>query len=332
MAGVTHSFYLVTNDHGDVLELLDADHLRFAGYRYDAYGRPTEQTVRTTDTAAMTVVWSEAIAGRCVLRYAGYCWDEHSGLYYLQHRYYDPITRQFTSSDPLKSDGDESLYQYCGGSPLTGTDPTGEQVLYNGDTSSNSGLTKKQRARLNTMTAKLYGSYGAAGVYYYGSFGGISPPALRTVDMSGFKLNFRFKAAGVKMTAALNLGGAWRGFTGALGNVGAAYGVGQSERASMQMQVGEMMSNAAAQAVRASGTAQVESANIRTHAVENLENTVVRGVNAGLEWDGVWNSDGTTVDWPKGYYQNDRRNLLKFKMFYRYAPVPPIDSYKLNIN
>jgi RHS repeat-associated protein len=123
--GTTHSFYPVANDRGDVVELLDGDHLRFAGYRYDVYGRPTETSVRTTPSDAMSVVWAEAICARNVLRYAAYTYDTHSGLYYLQRRSYDPLTRQFLSRDPLRADGEESPYQYCAGMPVAMTDPLG---------------------------------------------------------------------------------------------------------------------------------------------------------------------------------------------------------------
>ena len=129
-AGSTHSFYLVTDDRGDVVELLEADHIAFGSYRYDAYGRPTETTARETSTTAMHYSWMEPITSeRNPLRYAGYVYDTHSGLYYLQRRYYDAITRQFLSRDPLKSDGNESPYQYCGGNPVSGTDPWGLRMI-----------------------------------------------------------------------------------------------------------------------------------------------------------------------------------------------------------
>jgi len=60
-----------------------------------------------------------------VLRYAGYCFDEHSGMYYLSQRYYDPATCQFITKDPAKADGEESAYQYCGGDPVGKVDPSG---------------------------------------------------------------------------------------------------------------------------------------------------------------------------------------------------------------
>ncbi|MDP2181296.1 MAG: RHS repeat-associated core domain-containing protein [Actinomycetota bacterium] len=60
------------------------------------------------------------------LRYASYAFDEHSGLYYLSQRYYDPATMQFISKDPARADREESAYQYCAGEPVGKVDPSGE--------------------------------------------------------------------------------------------------------------------------------------------------------------------------------------------------------------
>jgi len=112
---------------------LEADHIAFGAYRYDVYGRPTETTARTTSTTAMDDSWMAPITeDRSLLRYAGYVYDAHSELYYLQRRYYDAILRQFLSRDPLKSDGPESPYQYCRGNPVAGTDPWGLYVTASG--------------------------------------------------------------------------------------------------------------------------------------------------------------------------------------------------------
>jgi RHS repeat-associated protein len=59
-----------------------------------------------------------------VLRYATYCYDGESGLYYLSARHYDPATGQFLSKDPAKADGEESAYQYCEGEPVGTLDST----------------------------------------------------------------------------------------------------------------------------------------------------------------------------------------------------------------
>ena len=60
-----------------------------------------------------------------MLRYAGYVYDSESGLYYCSARYYDPATRQFTTADSAKADGEESAYQYCADNPVQNTDPSG---------------------------------------------------------------------------------------------------------------------------------------------------------------------------------------------------------------
>lgn len=96
----------------------------FAFYSYDAYGNPDERLSR--ETTKVPAALAAQIAERNVLRYAGYCYDEMSGLYYLSQRYYDPATACFISKDPARADGEESAYQYCAGDPVGSVDPTGE--------------------------------------------------------------------------------------------------------------------------------------------------------------------------------------------------------------
>jgi RHS repeat-associated protein len=123
-AATTTPFQLVTTDRGDVVELLDGSGARFASYRYDDWGAPSSMTTATTSAVPSATVVTD-IATRQPLRYAGYCYDEHSKLYYLSARSYDPLTRQFISKDPAKADGEESAYQYCGGEPVGKVDPSG---------------------------------------------------------------------------------------------------------------------------------------------------------------------------------------------------------------
>ena len=125
-------FGLVITDRGDVVSLLDANGDPFAAYRYDAWGSPLGP-----GTDGATGMWWQATASitdanlaktiseRQVLRYAGYCFDSESGLYYLSARHYDPTTRQFLSKDLSRNDGEQSAYQYCLGNPVGLVDPTG---------------------------------------------------------------------------------------------------------------------------------------------------------------------------------------------------------------
>ncbi len=127
---------MVTTDRGDVVELLDASGQAFAAYRYDAWGNPLDVGNAGRGTWAQGTVDNEnhevispevatKIAQRQPLRYAGYCYDSESGLYYLSARHYDPVTRQFLSKDLSRNDGEQSAYQYCLGNPVGFTDPTG---------------------------------------------------------------------------------------------------------------------------------------------------------------------------------------------------------------
>jgi RHS repeat-associated protein len=120
----TIAFTVISTDRGDVRELQDASGASFAFYAYDAYGVPTSSL--STATASVDATLAATIAEANVLRYAGYCYDEHSGMYYLSQRYYDPATASFITKDPAKADGEESAYQYCGGDPVGNVDPSGE--------------------------------------------------------------------------------------------------------------------------------------------------------------------------------------------------------------
>jgi len=121
------AFGIATTDRGDVRGLTDGTGTAFAFYAYDAYGMPL--AAESTATASVDATLAATIAEANVLRYAGYCFDEHSGMYYLSQRYYDPATCQFITKDPAKADGEESAYRYCGGDPVGKVDPSGERSV-----------------------------------------------------------------------------------------------------------------------------------------------------------------------------------------------------------
>jgi RHS repeat-associated protein len=87
-----------------------------------------QATVDDQQSEVISLELATIIAQRQVLRYAGYCYDSESALYYLSARHYDPATRQFLSKDLSRNDGEQSAYQYCLGNPVGGTDPTGYRV------------------------------------------------------------------------------------------------------------------------------------------------------------------------------------------------------------
>ena len=67
-------------------------------------------------------------------RYRGYCYDTETGLYYLNSRYYDPVTQRFVNADGLLATGynitGTNLFAYCGNNPINRFDPTGKALWH----------------------------------------------------------------------------------------------------------------------------------------------------------------------------------------------------------
>ena len=74
------------------------------------------------------------------IRYRGYYYDEETGLYYLQSRYYDPIVGRFLNADGIiganrmVEDTNYNLFAYCMNNPINFGDMTGTRVYYYAET------------------------------------------------------------------------------------------------------------------------------------------------------------------------------------------------------
>ena len=76
------------------------------------------------------------MADKVKIRYRGYYYDEETGFYYLQSRYYDPSLCRFISSDQytllptlFQTPGQLNLYAYCNNNPIMYTDESGEGII-----------------------------------------------------------------------------------------------------------------------------------------------------------------------------------------------------------
>ncbi|PKM94319.1 MAG: hypothetical protein CVU84_12750 [Firmicutes bacterium HGW-Firmicutes-1] len=114
--GGSETAYYFFNGHGDVTALINDQGTVIATYTYDAFGN---HKVRTG-------------AADNPYRYAGYQYDEGTGLYYLNARMYDSITARFMQEDSYLGKRSDSLslnrYTYCYNNPIRYWDPTGHIV------------------------------------------------------------------------------------------------------------------------------------------------------------------------------------------------------------
>ena len=98
------TYYYITNLQGDVVSLINASGDEVAAYTYDPYGRPVTIKGRV-GTTLQTMTDPTHIANRNPLRYRGYYYDNETGFYYLQSRYYDPAICRFINADGYASTG-----------------------------------------------------------------------------------------------------------------------------------------------------------------------------------------------------------------------------------
>ena len=133
------TYYYATNLQGDVVMLFGRSAVKDANgnvtgytvksygyYEYDPWGNVTVKA------AAGGTPSTSSLINRNPIRYRGYVYDNETGFYYLQSRYYDPANHRFINADAAKYAAnssinihDTNLFAYCGNNPIMRTDSTG---------------------------------------------------------------------------------------------------------------------------------------------------------------------------------------------------------------
>ena len=104
---------------GDIIAILNTSGEVVVTYEYDPWG----YILSTGGSMAAT------LGADNPFRYRGYYYDNESGFYYLQSRYYDPVTGRFLNADDycmVGVFGDFNLFSYCGNRFVQGIDRTGQ--------------------------------------------------------------------------------------------------------------------------------------------------------------------------------------------------------------
>jgi len=112
-------YYYVLNLQGDVVKLVNATGESRAEYTYNAWGEVLSAT--------------GIMAAINPLRYRGYYYDTETGFYYLQSRYYDPVTHRFINADSFASTGagfiGTNMFAYCNNNPIAYRDDSGHAIF-----------------------------------------------------------------------------------------------------------------------------------------------------------------------------------------------------------
>ena len=112
------TYYYVLNLQGDVVKLIQANGHIVAQYTYDAWGYILSSGGNLAEVNP--------------LRYRGYYYDNETGFYYLQSRYYDPANRRFINADRHMSTGQgfvgTNMFAYCNNSPVFLVDYDGDEA------------------------------------------------------------------------------------------------------------------------------------------------------------------------------------------------------------
>ena len=123
----------MTNQMGDVIGINDCTGDSLVIYLYDEWGKVTEICPTLSGTQAE---FQYALGEANPLRYRGYYYDNETGYYYLQSRYYDPSICRFINSDlPMYIQITKGItsgvnsYAYCFNTPVMFKDLTGTSSL-----------------------------------------------------------------------------------------------------------------------------------------------------------------------------------------------------------
>ena len=120
-AGVFDEYLFEKNLQGDVVAIYNTVGTKLVSYTYDAWGKVT--TTYHNSGSSTSAKYNP-------FRYRGYYYDEDTGFYYLNSRYYDPSVGRFINIDSVLAGTYGSIqgynmFSYCFNNPINMVDSSG---------------------------------------------------------------------------------------------------------------------------------------------------------------------------------------------------------------
>jgi len=127
-------YFYRKNLQGDIIAILNTSGDIVAKYVYDAWGNHKVYNTNGSviyDSINPTTTYANEIGCVNPFRYRSYYFDNETGLYYLNSRYYDPQVGRFINADSIDYLNPENiqglnLYSYCYNNPVNYVDPIGQ--------------------------------------------------------------------------------------------------------------------------------------------------------------------------------------------------------------
>ncbi|WP_423229849.1 RHS repeat-associated core domain-containing protein [Desnuesiella massiliensis] len=119
-------YFYLRNAQGDIIGLIDGDGVRVVSYAYDSWGKLI--SIKDKDSKDVTTDTNH-VGYKNPYRYRGYRYDNETGLYYLQSRYYNPEWGRFLNADGIGGEVgillSHNMFTYCFNNPVNLEDPSG---------------------------------------------------------------------------------------------------------------------------------------------------------------------------------------------------------------
>ena len=114
---IDEQYYYVKNLQKDIIGILDKDGNCVVEYGYNPWG----------DITSITGSMKDTLGKLNPFRYRSYYYDNETGFYYLQSRYYDPTICRFINADAAEMLllDEVNLFAYCSNNPVDDTDESG---------------------------------------------------------------------------------------------------------------------------------------------------------------------------------------------------------------
>ncbi len=107
------------------MQIVDSSGTVITEYAYDPWGK----------VLGITGSQASSIGNENPFRYRSYYYDDESGFYYLNSRYYDPTICRFISADEVgmlsvnpHTAAEKNLYAYCANNPIVYEDSSGQAL------------------------------------------------------------------------------------------------------------------------------------------------------------------------------------------------------------